>query len=148
MRTGGGTEWFLWLKGDLMAWKYYNSEFPAMKNVDSIIKPYATEFKNFIEEPAFSVEDSTCLYFFKGGKWNQYGQSNALINKDFAMLSWRPIDYKNWAESYYDCDLDLEAIQSVFNNQLDDSIIGKLKVDLSLGDLREDIEEIGFEIEI
>ena len=40
------------------------------------------------------------------------------------------------AESYYESNLDIEAIQAVFNNQLDDFIIKKLNPDLSLADLK------------
>ena len=147
MRDGAGEGWFLWIKDTIMAWKYFNHELGVEKDSASIIKQFPVEFNSFIHEPAFSIKESTCLWYFKEQKWCKFGIDNKLIEEVTQTFTWVPEDYKKWADTYYEKDLDIDAISSVFKHQMNEQIIKKLNPDLSLEMLQNDIKEIGFQYE-
>jgi hypothetical protein len=61
------------------------------------------------------------------------------------MLDGKPETYRQFAEEYYERDIPLFAIESIYNHQpLTEEIIASLNPDVSFGDLEADIESIGY----
>ncbi len=53
--------------------------------------------------------------------------------------------YHKWAENYYEKIIDLDIIKKIFSfSKLNNELIGKLNNNVTLKDLKEDIEEIGY----
>ena len=56
-----------------------------------------------------------------------------------------PSTYREFAEQYYECSIDLEAVSSIYQNQpLTTEIIKALNPEVSLESLASDLEEIGY----
>jgi hypothetical protein len=160
MRNGSGDEYFI----------RFNSHGAIMKGFahESCMSPWATdsgqlwpgvldgvpdEFKDFLSEAAFSIEDTTfCI-------WRSHSDSSWQVGKiDFPegddpdgsedllyMLDAKPSTYKGFAEEYYERAVDLAAVGYIYQHKpLTDEIVKMLNADRSKEDLKSDIEEIGY----
>ncbi len=107
-----------------------------------------------MQEPAFRIEDVTfCI-------WRQVNDANWRVGTvDFpadhsdpdgsefllSALDGRPETYQIWAKSYYECDLQLAAVEHVFRHRsLTPEVIAQLNRELSLADLLAALNEIGY----
>ena len=144
MRDGSGNEWFLWLHDNVMAWKFLDHELGIEKNIESIISQFPAQFDSFINEKAFSIKESSCLWYFMDNRWHEFGLENKSIHEAIKTFTWAPKDYKKWADSYYENEFNIDAISSIFNNQMNGKIIAQLNEKMSFEELQNDIEEIDF----
>ncbi|HLM03482.1 MAG TPA: hypothetical protein VK400_20680 [Pyrinomonadaceae bacterium] len=160
MRDGCGNDYFI----------LFNSAGAIIKGFEheSVMSPYASEpkkiwagvldsvpkeFAGFLSEPAFNIADTTfCL-------WRRYADScwqigeidypddenpDGLEDLLFA-LDGNPLTYKNFAEEYYEQEIPISSVESVYRHEpLSDELVKTLNENVSIGDLREDIEEIGY----
>lgn len=160
MRDGSGDEYFILFKSHGAIMKGFAHESP--------MSPYATEpgepwvgvldavpdeFKDFLSEPAFSIEDTTfCI-------WRKYTDSSWQVGRiDYpegddpdgsedllSLLDGQPSTYKDFAEVYYEREVDLAAVKYIYQHKvLTSEIIATLNADVSLGELKSDIEEIAY----
>jgi hypothetical protein len=160
MRDGSGDEYFI----------LFNPRGAIMKGFahESLMSPYATEsgkpwagvldsvldeFKDFLSEPAFSIEDTTfCI-------WRKYTDSSWQVGSiDYAegddpdgsedllcVLDSQPSTCKEFAEEYYEREVDLSAVKHICQHKaLTSEIVAALNADVALGELKSDIEEIGY----
>jgi hypothetical protein len=135
---------------------------------ESPMNPYATEsgnpwpgvlnevpeeFKDFLSEPAFTIEDATfCV-------WRRYIDTSWRVgsidypegdNSDGSeallhILDGQPPTYKEFAEEYYEREIELSAVEHVYRHRpLTSEIVAELNADVSLEKLKADIEEIGY----
>ncbi len=110
-------------------------------------------FSSFLEEPAFSLAETTfCLWrtpvdsgwqcgsiLFPDGE-DPDGSSDLL-----AILDANPRTYQSWAEEYYEQTIDLSAVQSIYEHSpLTEKTIKRLNPKLSLRSLKQDLAEIEF----
>jgi hypothetical protein len=160
MRDGSGDEYFI----------LFNPHGAIMKGFahESPMSPYATqsgkpgsgvlddvpdEFKDFLSEPAFSIEDATfCI-------WRKYTDSSWQVGSiDYPevndpdgsedllfILDGQPSTYKEFAEGYYEKEVDLSAVEHIYRHKpLTFEIVAALNANVSLEELKADIEEIGY----
>jgi hypothetical protein len=160
MSDGSGDEYFI----------LFNSHGAILKGFahESPMSPYATEsgklwegvldgvpgdFQDFLSEPAFSVENTTfCI-------WRKYTDSSwqvgsidypAVDDPDgsedlLAILDGQPSTYKEFAQEYYERDVDLSAVKHIYQHKaLSPEIVDALNADVSLDELKSDIEEISY----
>ncbi len=144
MRDGCGTEWFLWLKNNLAALKVINPEYGVLNDIESIKNIFPKEYIPFISEPAFSIDESTSLWYFDKNKWVKFDVNNEETEKLVHVFSWGASDYKKWAEDYYEKQLPLNAIESIFAGNLTKHEISLLNEDVTYKDIEGDINEIGY----
>lgn len=61
------------------------------------------------------------------------------------LLDGTPTSYREFAEDYYEADLDVDPVNEVFALQtLTDELVQRLNPDVTLGDLGDDLAEIGY----
>ena len=112
------------------------------------------KFSKCVKEPAFTVDDTTfCI-------WRRYADSSWQkgeikfpeneLDPDgsrglLSPLDGQPTTFCDWAEGYYERDVSLEAVKHVYGHHpLTDEVVADLNPDLTLDDIRADIDEIGF----
>ena len=143
MRNGSGDEWFLWINNDYVAFKLLDHESGLLDDIDSIKNKFPPEFLQFVEEPAFSINQSTSLWYLRNSNWNKFDK-NELIAKEYAdVFNWTPENYKNWADEYYDIDINIVAIENIMSGKISNEEIQLINTDLEYNDLKDEIEEIG-----
>jgi hypothetical protein len=160
MRNGSGDEYFILFnpRGSIM--KGFAHESPMSPYANESGKPWAgvldgvpDEFKDFLSEPAFSIEDTTfCI-------WRKYTDSSWQVGSiDYpegddpdgsedllSILDGQPSTYKEFAEEYYEREVELSAVEHIYQHRtLTSEIVAALNADIALGELKSDIEEIGY----
>ncbi|MBC6445724.1 hypothetical protein [Actinokineospora xionganensis] len=125
-------------------------------------------FRPQVEEPAFSDEEgipvvTACLWRESGDdRWRagtiEFPESDEGVEPDeyvadpdgaaslFRLLADRSAEsYREWAADYYDRPVDLAAVRHIFAMlPLTAEVVRALNSDLTLDDLAEDIQEIGY----
>jgi hypothetical protein len=160
MRDGSGDEYFI-------LFNHYGAIIKGFAH-ESLMSPYATEsgkiwsgvlddvpseFQAFLSEPAFSIEDTTfCI-------WRKYTDSSWQVGGiDYPeggdpdgseellfILDGQPYTYKEFAEEYYEREVDISAVEHIYQHEpLTHEIVATLNTDVSLDELEADVEEIGY----
>lgn len=161
MRNGSGDDFFTLFNAEGCFLKGFAHEAPMSpyrrrpKQVwPSVLDAVPAEFANCLAEPAFRMEDTTfCIWRRVGDRAWQLGPvefpprhadpdgSEFLL----ALLDGRPETYQEWGSDYYEQDLDLAAVQHVYQHKpLTSKVVAELNSDVSLAELADDIKEIGY----
>jgi hypothetical protein len=160
MRDGSGDEYFILFNSHGAIMKGFAHESPMSPYATESGKPWAglldsvpDEFQDFLSEPAFSIEDTTfCIWRkYTASSWQvgsiDYPEGNDPDGSEdlLAILDGQPSTYKEFAEEYYEREVDLSAVEHIYqHNPLTSEIVAALNADVSLGELESDVEEIGY----
>lgn len=162
MRNGSGDEYFI----------LFNSHGAIMKGFahESTMSPWASdteqvwpgvldqvpsEFGDFLSEPAFSISETTfCIWRRTEDESWQTGQIQYPEDADpdgsedlLFILDGDPETYREFAEQYYECEVDLESVISIYDHQpLTPGLVKKLNPEASLESLTSDLEQIGYPV--
>lgn len=143
LRDGCGGEWFLWISGDLAGYKCLSPDDGLMLDLQAAKDKADSSYKSFITEPAFGMDQATCIWYLENLKWIKYGNPvNDLIDLE-TISSWMPTDYQSWATEYYECDIDLLAIEKIFDGEFSEEIVRKLNPEIDMSALLSELPEIG-----
>ena len=148
MKNGSGDEYFLLFNNSGAIGKVFlvNSQL-SDNDINKLFARIPTSFQSFKNEEAFKLDNiSFCFWRLNTEQyWILEPQRKNLPYLDF--LTGDPTLYKKWAEKYYEKNLDSGAIQDIFlHKPLTLQIVSKLNNEISLEDLYEDINEIGYPI--
>ncbi len=112
------------------------------------------EFAGCLKEPAFQIEAGTFCVWHRYGdpKWQvgAISYKNGSPDPDGSSKLLSPFDgmpgtYREWAEYYYECELDIEAVDNVFRHErLTSRLVNRLNPFVTLTDLEQDRREIGY----
>ena len=160
MRDGSGDGYFILFNsaGAIMKGFAHESPMSPWSNQPERVWPgvldgVPAEFAEFLTEPAFSIEETTfCIWRRNEDALWQTGEiqypdepdpdgSNDLL---FA-LDGDPETYKEFAESYYECSIDLSAVKCIYEHQpMTVEIARTLNSVAELETLRRDFDEIAY----
>lgn len=145
LRDGCGGSWFFWFCGDTAGYKCLSPEDGLMPTTDlDKVKADASEaFNEFVTEPAFSMDQATCIWFLEESKWVKHGNTvNWMIDLQ-KVIDWKASDYHAWATEYYEREFDLDAIEKVFLGAFNIELAKKLNPDIDVETLLAELPEIG-----
>ena len=107
-----------------------------------------------LTEPAFAIDETTfCIWrryadrawqrgpvTFPAGDEDPDGSARLL-----QFLDGRAKTYRDWASEYYERDVRLAAVRSIYAHEpLDQRMVAEWNADVSLSELDADVEEIGY----
>lgn len=160
MRDGSGDEYFILFNSAGAILKGFAHESPMSPYANVIGKVWAgvldevpVEFQGFLKEPAFSMQDTTfCIWrryndaLWQSGKISYPKEKDPDGSEDLLqILNNNPSDYQSFAEYYYEGEINISSIRHIYlHKPLTDVIVKTLNAKLSLNDLQEEIEEIGY----
>ncbi len=145
MRDGEGCFWYVWFQGENIGYKSISPHDGLMskKELDDIKNNIPKEYEEFINEPAFYIDDATEIWLLKDLKWIKYGITDITEIIDLSeIFKWSATEYKEWAEYYYEKDIDMEALNKVFDFTLDRDDILKLNPEAVIDDIFEFMKEM------
>jgi hypothetical protein len=155
MRDGSGDQWYALFTARWVALHGLAHESPMYRADDpwpGIWESLPPELAGFRDEPAFDTQNSTfCIWRLAGQPWRR-GDVSFPPGDDpdgsaglLALLDGRPESYQRWAESHYERALPLGPIEAIYaHNRLDEALVHALNPDLALGELDEEVAEIGY----
>ncbi len=145
MRDGSGGHWFVLFQTEgRVGYKFISPDDGLIDNLSEIKDKIPEHYKEFIEEPAFYVDQATGIWLLEDNKWIKYGLSHAMYLEDLAtVIEWGSEGYKKWAEDYYEVNIDPEALSKIFEHEISQALIEKLNPNITIEDLDKDLKEIG-----
>lgn len=150
MRTGSGDDWFLLFDSAGAALKGFSHELAGDKSFSANLQVQVpSEFSSFLSEPAFSMNFATFCYWRRIGDatWNKVKGFLSDDGSDdmLSLVVAGPLGYKQWAESYFEVEVDHQAVCAVFDHlPLSDAIISTLNPEAEVDLVLRDADEIGY----
>ncbi|HEY1066467.1 MAG TPA: hypothetical protein VGE52_10175, partial [Pirellulales bacterium] len=164
MRDGSGDHFFAhfsaaggWLKGFVheATMSPFSQEPPTVW--PGVLESVPVEFAECLKEPAFNLDETTfCLWRrptddewqigpieFPGGELDPDGSGELL-----SPLDGDPETYQRWAEEYYECDVNLAAVEQIYAHApLTAALLKQLAPNRPLSALVPEAEEIGYPLQ-
>ena len=142
MRDGEGNEYFLYFSDLGVVGKVLFKN--KIQNPLSTLEKIPDIFESFKNEVAFNLEDTS--FFF----WRSYEDKKWITSpnnlKLYPLLGFIKNSYKGyqqWAESYYEIDINSRILKEVFTSlSVNSKQLSILNYELTLEDLKEDIQDI------
>ncbi len=160
MRDGSGDDYFILFNSYgaiIKGFAHESSMSPygnePIKVWKGILENVPIEFKDFLSEPAFSIESTTfCIWRkFSDSSWQigeiDYPNENDPDGMDdlLIILNNNPSTYKKWADYYFEKEVSLLSVEHLYQQKpLTKELLKNLNKDILIKDLQEDIEEIGY----
>jgi len=156
MRNGCGDHWFALLSQSGIGMVGLAHEAPMFRVGDpwpGIFGSVPEAFARVVAEPAFDTTNTT-FFIWRGRddeRWH-VGDVKYAEGEDpdgsaelLRILDGDPSTYRDWAESYYELSVDLEAVQAIYAHRaLTEDLVRALNPSLGLTDLEGDMQEIGY----
>lgn len=160
MRNGLGDDYFILFNEYGAIIKGFAHESPMSPYAQNpkrvwqgIFENVPQEFESFLLEPAFSIEDTTfCIWRKNHDLTWQIGEIDYLHGENgdgledlLYILEGNPQTYHQFAEEYYETEIEISDVKEIYEHKpLSEKLVKKLNKEVSLEDLQEDIEEIGY----
>lgn len=119
-----------------------------------VLEGVPQQFTDAMSEPAFHMEDTTfCIWRSKDDSNWSHGQIDFPKNDDdpdgsqwmLSLLEGNPQTYQSFVKDYYELDVDLDVISSIFaHEQLSRELLLRFPTPRSYEDVISDAEEIGY----
>jgi len=114
-----------------------------MSELQEVKESASGAFGSFITEPAFSMDQATCIWFLENSQWVKHGKPvNWLIDLE-AIIGWEASDYQSWATEYYEREIDLETVEKILGGKFNEELAKKLNPDIEMSELLAELPEIG-----
>ncbi len=157
MRDGCGDDWFLLFAPWGAALKGFAHESALAKHPsfpDRVQQSLPSSFASFLNEKAFSMDRATFCWWrgHSDSRWSVVSLDDTHPSSDLdgsaellGILDGNPQTYQMWAQSYYERDVSLLAVQAIYEHRpLDEALLAALNPELTPVELRPDIDEIGY----
>jgi hypothetical protein len=160
MRDGCGDGFFALFNAGGCLLKGFSHETPMSpyavhprKVWPGVLDSIPVEFASCLQEQAFTVDDTTfCIWRrFTDDSW-QRGVIIFPAGTDpdgsmslLSLLDGKPESYQVWAEDYYERSVPLTPVRHLYTHKpLSEKLVQQLNQELTLEELSEDMEEIGY----
>ncbi|WP_260405324.1 hypothetical protein [Paenibacillus sp. 598K] len=150
MRDGEGSHYFALFGDEQVMIKGYDKELATAKGAEDaadIVSTAPAACDAFLAEPAFIVEETTFL-MWRLSEAELWQAGKPYTEQDYRLLeilTGGAAAYHAWAIGYYEIELDLALVEKVFAmTPIDEYLLQRLNPELTLDDLLEDLEEIGY----
>lgn len=146
MRDGGGSHYFALFTSKALYIKGFDRELAQSSQAVVGVENVPDDVARFLQEPAFIGGETTfCLWNGSGKDWSAdktYTQAHIRLLR---VLTEEAAYYREWASDYYGVNLDLHTVQRIFDMEtLTPELLALFNQELGLGDLEEDLTEIGY----
>jgi len=155
MRSGSGDHYFILFLPTACIVKAFcrgTKNVEAAPPPESLYREIPSTFGTpFLREPAFLLSEVSFVLWKIDGEpeWNvrPFGalENETHFNLLFEKLTCGPDAFRNWAQSYYEREIPLEAVQAIYeHHQISDQIISELNQNVDKSQLSADLDEIGY----
>ncbi len=152
MRDGEGVHYFaLFTEAGLMIKVFEGGMIhPRLElGMSAATQDVPDSMRPFLSEPAFITDEVTCLLWYEhtGNGWHAFEGSEDAGEHWFKLLIHGARYYHEWAEDYYEIELDMALIERVFELEpLTRELVEQLNDELDWAELQEEIDEIKYPV--
>ena len=143
LRDSCGGEWFFLIADKDIAFKCTSPVDGLAADFQTLKNQVPEKFSAFLNEPAFSMDEGSCIWYLEDNKWVELGNEiNDLPNpKKIQQMS--ASDYCNYASDILEQDIDSNIVQSIFDGKFTFELAVQLNPDVDIDELKNDASEIG-----
>lgn len=147
MRDGEGNEFFILFLENGAIGNLIVKNVPIDKSfrTGDVFDSVPNVYRHFGFEPAFQVKDSSLLFWWDTDKQSWLCKTKLKKYNYLGFLIGDPNVYLNFANAYYEVNIDLEAIEYFFSFKVaNEEKVKALNPEISLENIKEDLDEIGY----
>ncbi len=157
MRDGCGDEWRAHITDHgivLFGLAHESAMYRQGEPWPGVLDELPDVFAASVAEPAFDTANlSFCIWLLAdstGWRTGQVEYPTGFTDPDgsvelLSILDGNPATYRDWAEDYYETDVDLSAVEAVYAGaRLATGVVTTLNPDLNLADIDDDLATIGY----
>ena len=143
LRNGSGGEWFFLFEQDNVSFKCTSPEDGIEKNFEDIKKLVPKRFNSMINEPAFSMDYGSCIWYIENNQWIKLGREIKCLPNPETIQKMSANDYCQYALNYFEKNINPNFVDSIFKGNFSIDLSMKINPALDLETLSQDIIEIG-----
>ena len=143
LRDSCGGEWFIWFSGELIAFKCTSPEDGIDDQFQQLVNKVPKEYSSFTNEPAFSMDNGSSIWYLKSGEWVELGLTINDLPTPKTIVEMSASNFCEFVEEFYEQELDVVLIEQFFNGEFNLDMAKTINPDIDLVSLKEDINEIG-----
>ena len=143
LRDSCGGEWFFLISDDDIAFKCTSPEDGLAEDFESIKSKVPDKFKVFLDEPAFSMNEGSCIWYLENNNWVALGVNINDLPNPTKIQQMSATDYCVYASDILEQDIDNNLVQSILDGRFTFDLAIKLNPDVDIDELKKDIQEIG-----
>jgi len=147
MRNGEGDHWFLWYGEAGLVLLGLDHEAPRIAAIDN----FPEGLRYALEEPAFDGANISFVIWRRASD-DQYLTFENPNDRDgsaelLAILDDQPKTYADWASEYYDCKVDLAAVEKIYAHEpLDAEMVKLLRRDVDFDVIAKSARAMGYPV--
>ena len=143
LRNGSGGEWFFLFEAANLAFKCTSPVDGLAQDFEELKLKVPERFSSFLNEPAFSMSQGSCIWYVQDQSWVKLGISINDLPDPEAILKMTASDYCKFAESYFERQVNQSLVGSVLEGNYTLEIAKQINPEIDIELLAKDLVEIG-----
>jgi len=143
LRDGSGGEWFFLFEGQNMAFKCTSPVDGLVQDFEELKIKVPERFSSFLNEPAFSMNQGSCIWYLHEQTWVKLGNSIKDLPNPEKIIVMTASDYCKFVESYFERQVDESLVESVLEGKYTLDMAKQINPDVDIELLTKDMIEIG-----
>ena len=143
LRDGCGGEWFVLFDGDNVAFKCTSLVDGLVDDFVELKASVPKHFSSFIEEPAFSMDHGSCIWYLEDNSWVRLGNSLTDLPDPEKIIAMTASDYCQYVEGNFELRVEKTLVESVLEGKFSMEIAKQINPDIDIELLTKNLQEIG-----
>lgn len=143
LRNGSGGECFVLFDGDNVAFKCTSPVDGLVDDFEVLKVSVPKRFSSFLDEPAFSMSEGSCIWYLDNDSWVKLGKSLNDLPDPEKIIAMSAADYCQYVEEYFERKIDITWVESVFAGKFGMEAAKGINPDIDVELLAQDLQEIG-----
>jgi|GEM_PF-3394491 len=143
LRDSCGGEWFFLISDNDIAFKCTSPVDGLAADFESIKNQVPERFETFLKEPAFSMDEGSCIWYLENNNWVTLGNDINDLPNPTKIQHMSASDYCTYASDILEQDIDSNLVQSILDGKFTFDLAVKLNPDVDIDELKNDVSEIG-----
>ena len=143
LRDGCGGEWFIWFSDDLIGFKCTSPADGLASDFSNLTNQLPSSYTPFVNEPAFSMDTGSAIWYFESDIWKKYGNNIADLPTPESLIKISAKEFCVFAEEMYEVDIDEQIVSKILEGQFELEMASTLNSDVDISELKKELLEIG-----
>ncbi|MGF1862076.1 hypothetical protein [Photobacterium profundum] len=101
------------------------------------------DYSIFINEPAFSMDMGSCIWFLNNDCWQKLGNSVSDLPNPETIHKMKAKDFCDFVDEIYEQEINCNLVAKIFDSKFEIEMASKINPNVDLTCLKEELLEIG-----